>query len=214
MTPNGLAILKRLEGLRLTAYRDGGGVLTIGYGHTGKDVAEGRVITAEDADELLRDDVAEAETVFNSVTTSLNPNQRDAITCLVFNIGKAAFKGSTLLRTLNAGDTEGAAEQFGRWVYDDGKVVEGLVRRRAVEEELFRRPVKPLAASRTMVGGTAATVGAAGATVTGAIQQAVDVLSPIVPYVKWAGIVLGVLAVAGALYVLYSRWDDARHGRH
>lgn len=214
MTPNGLAILKRLEGLRLKAYKDTGGVWTIGYGHTGRDVTEGRVITEEDADELLRDDITAAENGLNAVTTSLNANQSDAITCLVFNIGKKAFHSSTLLRTLNAGDTEGAAEQFGRWVYDNSNIVPGLVKRRAVEEELFRRPVKPLATSRTMVGGTAATVGAAGATVTGAIQQATDIIGPIAPYVKWAGVVLGVLAVAGALYVLYSRWDDARHGRH
>lgn len=133
----GLALIKKREALRLKAYLDTGGVPTIGYGHT-HGVKLGDVCTQEQAERWLEGDASIAELAVNNlVRVSLNQNQFDALVCFVFNIGVAAFAASTLLRKLNASDYEGAANQFGRWIYDNGKVVSGLVNRRAAERDLF-----------------------------------------------------------------------------
>lgn len=132
--------IKDHEGLKLTAYKDGGGVWTIGYGHTGADVREGLTIPLSEAERLLTRDLRVAEGHVNRlVQVKLTQNQFDALVSLVYNIGGGAFEASTLLRMLNAGDYEGAASQFPRWNKDNGKVVDGLTNRRAKERELFLR---------------------------------------------------------------------------
>jgi len=134
----GIAFLKLHEGVRLVAYRDTGGVWTIGVGHTGSNVFEGQHITEAQSDEFLRRDIQIAERcIANSVKVNLDQNQFDALCSLVFNIGCRAFGTSTLLRKLNDGDDEGAADEFGRWVHDNGEVVQGLVVRRKDEADLF-----------------------------------------------------------------------------
>lgn len=136
---SGLALIKSFEGLRLTAYRDPGGVLTIGYGHTGPDVHAGQTITAARADTLLRADVAEAEAAIHQmVTAHLSQNEFDALASFIYNIGTGAFADSTMLRLINAGDFVGAANQFDRWVYAGSTKLAGLVTRRNAEEALFR----------------------------------------------------------------------------
>jgi lysozyme len=137
MTPAGLSLLKRHEGLRLKAYRDVAGVWTIGYGHTGPDVHDGLVITGEQAEQLLLADVREAQDALSLVTVPLTDAQKDALTSFIFNVGVGAFKGSTLLRKLNAGDYLGAADEFPRWNKAGGRVVAGLSKRRADERHLF-----------------------------------------------------------------------------
>lgn len=133
----GLNLIKRFEGLRLTAYDDGVGVQTLGYGHT-RGVKAGDTCTQEQADEWLREDVADATAaVARLVTADLTQSQRDALISIVFNIGEGAFERSTLLRKLNAGDYEGAANEFPRWNKGGGRVLAGLVKRRAAERELF-----------------------------------------------------------------------------
>ena len=67
----------------------------------------------------------------------LNENQIDALTSFVYNVGQNAFANSTLLRKLNDGDFNGAADEFMKWIHAGGKVVQGLVNRRATEKELF-----------------------------------------------------------------------------
>lgn len=140
----GLNLLKSFEQLRLKAYRDQGGVLTIGWGHTGRDVRPGLAITRERADELLKADLASAEVaVCDLVSTALSDNRFDAVVCLVFNIGRDAFSRSTIRRYLNAGAWDKAAAQFAVWnkVTDrttGQKVVSaGLINRRAAERKLF-----------------------------------------------------------------------------
>lgn len=134
---SGLDLIKNFEGLRLKAYRCPSNILTIGYGHTGG-VREGQVITKEKAEELLKADLSIFEQgVRKNVKVPLNENQFSALVSFVFNIGLAAFIRSTLLRILNSGDYKGAAGQFDRWVRGGGKVLPGLVRRRAAEKELF-----------------------------------------------------------------------------
>lgn len=133
----GINLIKYYEGLRLKAYQDTGGVWTIGYGHT-KGVKKGMVITEERAEELLREDLLEAEqAVYQLVPYGLAQHQFDALVSFVFNVGKNAFKKSTLLRLMLIGDILGASQQFGRWVYDNGKKLNGLIERREAERKLF-----------------------------------------------------------------------------
>jgi len=134
----GIALTKSFEGLRLTAYRDCGGVLTIGYGHTGSGVTEGMTIDEAQAEALLRADLqAAVDCVNRAVITAITQNQFDALVDFCFNVGCGALLNSTLLRKLNAGDFAGAAAQFAVWVHAGGEVVAGLVRRRELEAEMF-----------------------------------------------------------------------------
>jgi lysozyme len=138
----GLEMTKGFEGLRLSAYRDVAGVLTIGYGHTGTDVHEGMSIDEDDAISLLLADLRDAVACVNEVVTvELNQNQFDGLVDFVFNVGRGSFEHSTLLEKLNAGDYAGAAEQFGRWVHAGIAVAAGLVRRRKAEMQLFLQAV-------------------------------------------------------------------------
>ena len=133
----GIAVIQMFEGLRLTAYDDGGGVQTIGYGHTGN-VQPDSTIDEEEATRLLKADLLTAEQcVDECVEVQITQEQFDALVSFVFNVGCNAFNHSTLLRLLNAGNKEAAAAQFSRWTKDGGKVLAGLIRRRAAEAELF-----------------------------------------------------------------------------
>lgn len=137
ISPAGIALIQAHEGLRLTAYRDAGGVWTIGYGSTGG-VRRGMTITRDQAVLRLYHDLDTAESAVNSrVTVPLSQPQFDALVSLVFNIGGGAFRKSTLLQKLNAGDYAGAANEFNRWVKAKGRVLPGLVTRRAAERALF-----------------------------------------------------------------------------
>jgi lysozyme len=137
LSDDGLGLIQHFESLRLTAYQDSAGVWTIGWGHTGN-VHPGDRVTRAEADALLRNDVAWAETaVRNAVDVPLTQGQFDALVSFAFNVGAGAFENSTLLARLNAGDSSGAQDQFGRWIYAGGEVLPGLVRRRAAEADTF-----------------------------------------------------------------------------
>lgn len=133
----GLALLKRFEGFRPAPYVDEGGTWTIGYGHTeGVDADTAHIDTTE-AQLLLEEDCAAAEAcVRDMVRVPLNDNQFSALVCLVFNEGPHPLE-LTLGKLLGCGDYYGAADQFGRWVYVDGRIEDGLVTRRAAEKALF-----------------------------------------------------------------------------
>lgn len=141
-SPAGRALIEKFEGLRLTAYRDTGGIWTIGYGHT-NGVTPGMSINQPQADQFLKEDLASAAACVNlHCDAQLTQNQFDALVSFAFNIGNGAFASSTLLRLLNADDYTGAAGQFGRWVHDaSGNVEPGLVTRRADERALFEKPL-------------------------------------------------------------------------
>ena len=133
----GLDLIKQFEGLYLKAYRCPAGVPTIGYGHTAG-VAMGQTITQQQADDYLRRDVRQFErAVARLVTVPLTQGQFDALVSFAFNLGEGALAQSTLLRMLNDGDYAGAAAQFERWNKAGGRVLPGLVRRRAAERALF-----------------------------------------------------------------------------
>ena len=133
----GLDLIKSFEGLRLSAYKDVVGVVTIGYGTT-TGVKMGDTITKERAEELLREDVKRFEGyVDRLVKVPLTQGQHDALVSFVYNLGPGALEKSTLLDQLNRGDYDSAAEQFDRWVFAGGQKLAGLVRRRAAERALF-----------------------------------------------------------------------------
>ena len=130
-------IVKMLEGCRLKAYQDAGGVWTIGWGHT-TTAREGLRITPERAEKLLRDDLAvAASAVRRLVTARLTAGQEQALTSFVFNIGASAFERSTMRALINQGRMAEADEQFPRWVHAGGQVLPGLVVRRAVERFMW-----------------------------------------------------------------------------
>lgn len=134
----GLAMLKTFEGFRKEAYRDVGGKMTIGYGHLIRRGELLETITEQKAEALLREDVSSAEAVVKRyVQVPLKQAQFDALVSLTYNIGEEHFRTSTLLRRLNNGDLNDAAEEFLRWKHVDGEVVEGLLKRRQQERTLF-----------------------------------------------------------------------------
>jgi lysozyme len=99
------------------------------------------VITKEEAADYFNHDIAMFEKeIANYVKVPLTDNQYSSLVSLIYNIGGKAFKASTLLRKLNQGDYDGAANEFDRWVYSNGKVLNGLVTRRQNEKELFLTP--------------------------------------------------------------------------
>lgn len=139
---NGLDLIKEFEGCRLKAYKCPAGVWTIGYGHTGKvgdkPICEGMTITELMAETLLAIDLQQFEQAINTlVKKPLTQNEFDALVSFVFNIGIGNFQKSTLLKLLNQGNFELAAERFLDWKYSKGKVLTGLKRRRIAEKILF-----------------------------------------------------------------------------
>lgn len=140
LSANGLVMLGHSEGFSAMAYPDYKGQ-SIGFGHlikSGEEFLLGAVITEAQAAELEAGDVAWAErAVLSAVSAPLTQAQFDALVQLCFNIGESAFKKSTLVRILNAGDYAGAAAQFDRWNKAGGQVSDALVGRRAKEKLLF-----------------------------------------------------------------------------
>ncbi|MFM6208766.1 MAG: lysozyme [Planktothrix sp.] len=133
----GVKLIKSFEGMELEAYQDAVDVWTIGYGHT-KTVEPGMIITEAKAEELLRQDLEEfEEAVTEAVEVSINSNQFSALVSFCFNLGAGSLFQSTLLKLLNQGDFQGAADQFPRWNKAGGQVLEGLTRRRKAERALF-----------------------------------------------------------------------------
>ena len=133
----GIDLIKKYEGLRLDAYLDAVGVWTIGYGHT-LNVKSTDVITLDEAEYFLRQDVEFAEKEVNKHNLDINQNQFDALVSFVFNLGLGNFARSTLLRKIksNANDPT-VRKEFERWIYAGGKILNGLVRRRKEEAELY-----------------------------------------------------------------------------
>ncbi|WP_426313523.1 lysozyme [Methylobacterium fujisawaense] len=137
----GISLIRQFEGCELHAYKCPAGVLTIGYGHTGSDVTPGLVTTQQRAVELLQLDLAKFEkAVAAALKVPVTANQFAALVALAYNIGGAAIAKSTLIKRLNAGKTQEAADQFLVWNKAGGKVLAGLTRRREAERALFLHP--------------------------------------------------------------------------
>jgi lysozyme len=143
ISQNGIKLIKKYEGLRLNAYKDPAGILTIGYGHT-KTVKPGMTINDEMAGLLLKIDLMDAENAVRYlVDIELSQNQFDALVSFVFNVGRRNFERSTLLKRLNENKILEAGEEFMKWTkarQPGGlKELPGLVKRRAEEKALFLR---------------------------------------------------------------------------
>jgi GH24 family phage-related lysozyme (muramidase) len=145
LSQKGLDLIKQFEGLRLKAYKalKTEKYWTIGYGHYGEDVKEGQTVTKTEAENLLKQDVKRFEHgVHDAIRVDdLNQNQYDALVSFAYNVGVSAFKKSTLVEKINKKDFEGASKEFARWNKSGGKVIQGLINRRAKEKELFLTPV-------------------------------------------------------------------------
>jgi lysozyme len=143
-TSTAAAIIAIFEGKKLKAYQDQAGIWTIGFGSTfnideNRKVKEGDTITEATALRWLKTITANLQADIKAlVKVPVNQNQLDSLTSLAYNIGPAAFKSSTLLRTLNAGNPKiEVADQFLRWIFVKGVENKGLINRRTKERELF-----------------------------------------------------------------------------
>jgi len=128
-----LYLLKDMEGLRLESYKCPGGMWTIGYGHT-KEVKRGMIITEEQADSLLLQDLTEALNHVDRLSNNLEEGERYALALFLFNVGPYRLKGTRTLRHIQ----EGNEPPFHLWVHAKGKRLRGLTERRQIETEFFR----------------------------------------------------------------------------
>ncbi len=128
-------LIKQFEGLKLDAYKCPAGCYTIGYGHT-RGVHEGMVILEEDAERFLDDDIAIVERQLNSVCSinniGLNQNQFDALVSFTFNCGVGNLK--KLVKNRSVSEIGNAMVMYNK---ANGKKLNGLVKRRNAEKELF-----------------------------------------------------------------------------
>jgi lysozyme len=158
ITGEGLALIKRFEGFRPKAYRCPAGRWTIGYGHTGQagapEVKPGMRLSRQEASAILARDVERfAAGVRQALKVTLTDRQFSALVSFAYNVGLSAFRSSSVLKAVNAGDLDAVPRRLGLWVKADGRVLPGLVKRRAAEAELFadggdanapRAPVEPV----------------------------------------------------------------------
>lgn len=133
-------LIKEEGGIKLKAYKCQAGILTIGIGHTGKDVVLGMEISRVEAIELLKSDLKRFEDVVNKrIKYPIEQNQFDALVSLAFNIGTNAFANSTVVKRINAGaDIKDIEEAWKMWRKGGGKVLPILVARRGREIKLYR----------------------------------------------------------------------------
>lgn len=130
-------MIRQFEGLRLTAYKCPAGVWTIGYEHT-SGVMPGMVITKEQAEELLRQDIATAEKIVSAECPNLRQCQFDALVSFVLSVGVGNFRKSTLLKKIKVNpDDNSIMDESLRWVYAKGVVLPGLQKRRLAEMRLY-----------------------------------------------------------------------------
>ena len=138
-----IQLIKKFEGFSAKPYLCPAGVPTIGYGSTrdtdGKPITlQHPPITEAQARALLAATLVTYEDAVNRyVKVPLNQNQFDALVDFAYNAGAKNLLTSTLLKKLNAGDYAGASKEFGKWVYGGTKKLNGLVKRREAERQLF-----------------------------------------------------------------------------
>lgn len=139
LSKKGLDIIKKYEGLRLTAYKPVSAekYWTIGYGHYGADVKEGMTITEAQAEAYLKADCASAVNAVNALNRNFNQNQFDALVSFTYNCGAGNLRTLCKNRTI-----EEIGDKIVLYNKASGKVLKGLVRRRAEEQELYKKDSK------------------------------------------------------------------------
>lgn len=227
LTREGLELIKAHEGLRLEAYRCPGGEWTIGYGHTSRagdpKVIKGMTIDTGEAQRILVRDLQKfCGFVEQAVKVPLTPNQYSALVSFCFNVGPENFKKSSVLKAVNSKQFDLVPARLALWNKADGKVLPGLVKRRADEGKLFMSDTKtaaieitpetvvtpqtgkPMLASTTNIAAVA--VGAAGATSTAAqVTSDMNVIKENIGPETFA-LVLGAVMLIGLGWIVYQRW--------
>ena len=132
-------LVKDSEGFSPYPAPDPVGIGTVCWGHKvrpGEHYAGAQ--TEEQCEPILKADLDTAwAVVAGNCMTSLGQGQVDACTDFTFNEGESNFKDSTLLKFINTGQLEQAANEFLRWKWADGKILQGLITRRQKEQALF-----------------------------------------------------------------------------
>lgn len=136
----GRKLITDFEGMRLEAYKDIGGVWTIGVGHI-EGVQPGMTITKHQAEVIFEHDLERFEAAVERLAPKANANQFSALVSFSFNMGEKALSGSTLLKLFNDGHVNSSANEFLKWIHVGKKVSPGLLRRRTAERKLFLEPV-------------------------------------------------------------------------
>jgi lysozyme len=227
MNRRGMELVCEFEGFRAEAYRDAAGVLTIGFGHTSRAgapaVAPGMRVTRAEARRILSRDVARfASGVRSLLRVDLNDNQFSALVSFAYNVGLGNFRASSVLAAINRGHFAAVPRRLAMWVKAGGRVLPGLVRRRAAEAALFIEPGEPdgdVAIERGSASQSveriegklfqksstniAAIVSAAGAAVTSAASQIEEWLGP--DAASDLARVAAIVIVAAAIWIIRER---------
>jgi len=145
----GRELIKAEEGWRSRAYRDTGGIWTIGYGHTSAaglpKVKQGMKITRAEGEKIFREDLRKFERACTRLLPDLNENQFAAMVSFCYNVGVSKFRKSSVYEQAKAGNHKRVPQRLNLWVKGrnrQGKLVtlRGLVRRRATEGALYAKP--------------------------------------------------------------------------
>lgn len=216
-----LDLIKSFEGLRLKAYKCPADRWTVGYGLTtaagiGVAVGPDTVVTEEQAEEYLLKVLEKfANNIKPGMTRAPTDNQFGAMLSLAYNIGPGAFLKSTCLKRFNAGDIDGAAQALTWFNKAGGKVLNGLVRRRSAERELFLSddvsetptpqpdPERGPASSTTLQAAAGAAVAGGGGVIT-----ALSKLDPTAQYIVLCFAAFGALCIGWMVKERLKRWAN------
>lgn len=141
----GLDLIKKFEGWKPNPYLDPIGIPTIGYGFTyyipnrQKVTLKDNPLTLEEGEEMLKEVLKGYENDVNKlVKAKLNQNQFDALVSFTYNLGATNLYNSTLLKKININSCDPSiGQEFVKWVYAGGNKLEGLIKRRKEEAELY-----------------------------------------------------------------------------
>jgi lysozyme len=150
ITDRGLALIRRFEGFRASAYRDAAGIWTIGFGHTSAagapHVRPGMKISRKEAEQILARDVSVfARGVLELLDVELSDCQFSALVSFAYNVGLENFRKSSVLRAVNDRDFAAVPRRLSLWVKCKGRALPGLVNRRAAEAAMFLEDDRPRA---------------------------------------------------------------------
>ncbi len=217
MSAEGLALIRRFEGFRAVSYKCPAGVWTIGYGHTSRAgppaVAGGMTVSEAQAAKILAADVGQfAAGVAALVKRPLTDNQFAALVSFAYNVGLGNFKSSSVLAAVNAGDFAAVPRRLQLWVKGGGRVLAGLVARRAAEAALFMAaagPEVPAHVNAEAVSPMSGTSPRRSTTIWAGVTALLAGLTSLGP--TSLHIAAALLGVAAVLWIIRERLRRARH---
>lgn len=131
-----IMLTNTFEGTVLKTYKDPIGIITACKGHTAPDLKMNQTFTPEQCDEIQYADLLKHADGLKCVTLPMTDSEKAAYLSFIFNVGEKAFCDSSIVRRMNKGDSVGACNELPRWVHAGGRVLPGLVSRRAAERDL------------------------------------------------------------------------------